>query len=357
MAADLTEETGIHDAGLDALMKALTGPAEPAELAGEQTALAMFRSSATPSAGALRSAGRLAPGREASGRFATRQFRRPRGWTVRLVAAAAVVLCAGMAAAAYAAALPAPMQHLAHVVFHFAGVPDNQRNSSPAGSGHSVPPASQQSSAPVSRAPSGAAPRASAGPAGQAGSAAIAAAADSPRITAGASVVISGQLSWPGHTVAGVTMTLWERPALTLGWHLVGSVPANAAGNGVITVPVVGTDADFRLAVSGVAVSAPVRVTVVPAVSIALQIGSTGTTDLLTVSAPYAQPGNVVVLEVAGSNGGWTYLRQGTLSVGRRVAFLIDAARRGNDAVRAVLLPTGLHAMSVSAPVVVPPPS
>lgn len=357
MAPDLTEETGIYDAGLDALMRALTGPAEPAELAGEQAVLAMFRSSGTPSAGALRAAGHVAPGREASGRFATRQFRRPRGWTVRLVAAAAVVVCAGMAAAAYTAALPAPMQHLAHVVFQFAGVPDNQRGSRPAGSGHSVPPASQQLSPPVTAAPSGAAPRSSASPVGQVGGATISAAADSPRITAGASVVISGQLTWPGHPVAGVTMTLWERPALTLGWHLVGSVPANAAGNGVITVPVVSTDADFRLAVSGVAVSAPVRVTVVPAVSIALQIGTAGTTDLLTVSAPYAQPGNVVVLEVAGSGGRWTYLRQGTLSVGGRLVFLIDAARRGNDAVRAVLLPTALHAMSLSAPVVVPPPS
>ena len=149
-------------------------------------------------------------------------------------------------------------------------------------------------------------------------------------------------------------MTVFERSALTLDWHAVGSVTANTAGNGAVSVPVVATNSVFRVVVSGVAVSRDLRVTVVPAVSLALQAGSGGTTDVATVSAPYAQSGDVIVLQVSADGGAWTYLRQGTLSVLRQTSFLVSAARLGNDEIRAVLLPTGQHAGSVSAPVSVP---
>jgi hypothetical protein len=268
------------------------------------------------------------------------------------------VLVGGMAAAAYAAALPAPVQHLVHDVFQFAGVPDGQGGSQGAGSGHGTTPVGHRPTtpaAPGSAAPSGAAPSAAAGPSAGAGSAVLSAAADSTTITAGTSVVISGQLSWPGHVVSGLTMTVLEREALTLAWHVVGSVSTSATGNGAVTVPVVGTDAVFRVAVSGVALSPSVRVTVVPAVSLALQVGSGGTTAVATVSAPYAQTGDVVILQVSVDGGTWTYLRQGPLSGSRQASFLLSATRLAGDEVRAVLLPTGLHAESVSAPVAVPP--
>jgi hypothetical protein len=356
MASDLTDETGIHEAGVDELLRALSGPAEPAELAGEQSALAMFRSSVTSQAGAeygrRRSAGRTA----GQGPFATRQIRRPIRWNLRLVAATAVVLCGGMAAAAYAAALPAPVQRLAHEVFHFAGVPNGQPGSGAAGSGHGAPAGHRPAAAanPGSAAPSGAAPSVGvAGPSAVAGAAVLSATADSTQITAGTGVLITAQLSWPGHAVTGLTMTVLERPALTGAWRVVGSAPASAAGNAIVVVPVVGTDAVFRVAVSGVAVSPPVRVTVVPAVSVALQTGS-GKTDILTVSVPYGQAGDVVVVQVSTHGGGWTDLQQGSLTPLRRASFRLSATRQGGNEIRAVLLPTGLHAGSMSAPITVP---
>jgi hypothetical protein len=354
MAADLTDETGIHEAGVDELLRALTGPAEPAELAGEQSALAMFRS-VTPSADAHHGAGRAAGWAAAPGRFATRQIRRPVRWNLRLVAAAAVVLCGGMTAAAYAAALPAPVQRLAHEVFQFAGVPNSQAGSGGA-AGHGAPgghptgvPASLGSPAPSGAVPSVGAAAPSAG----AGAAVLSAAANAAQVTAGTGVLITAQLSWPGHALAGLTMTVLERPALTAVWHVVGSAPASAAGNAVVVVPVVATDAVFRVAISGVAVSPAVRVNVVPAVSLALAAGS-GTTDVLTVGVPYAQPGDVVVLQISAHGGAWSYLRQGTLTVLHRASFVLSTTRLGNDEVRAVLLPTGLHDESVSAPITVP---
>jgi hypothetical protein len=355
MAADLTDETGVHEAGVDELLRALTGPAETTELAGEQSALAMFRSSITPSADAHHggAAGRTA----APGRFATRQIRRSVRWNLRLVAAAAVVLCGGMAAAAYAAALPAPVQRLAHEVFQFAGVPDSQAGSAQTGSGAGAPAGHRPSSSANlgSPAPSGAVPSAgAAAPSAGTGAAVLSATANATQVTAGTGVLITAQLSWPGHALAGLTMTVLERPALTVAWHVVGSAPASAAGNAVVVVPVVGTDAVFRAAVSGVAVSPAVRVTVVPVVSLALQTGS-GTTDVLTVSVPYAQAGDVVLLQVSADGGPWSNLRQGTLTVLHRTSFVLSATRRAGDEIRAVLLPTGLHDESVSAPIEAPP--
>lgn len=351
MTTDVTEETGIHEAGLDELLRALASPAAPAELAGEQSALALFRGSTTSSPGPRRFTWWAA----APGRFATRPIRKPVRWNLRLAAAAAVVVCGGMAAAAYAAALPAPVQHLVHDVFQFAGVPDSQAGSGR--TGHGTTPPSHVPATPVS--PGNAAPSAapSAGavvPSASAGAAALSATADSTEISAGTSVVISGQLSWPGHAVGGLTMTVLERPALTVDWHVAGSVQTDAAGNGAVTVPVVGTDAVFRVAVSGVAISPDVRVTVVPAVSLGLQAGSGGATDVLTVSAPYAQRGDVVVLQVSADGGAWTYLRQDTLGVLHGAVFVVSAARLTSDQIRAVLLPTGLHAGSASAPVAAP---
>ena len=117
-------------------------PATPDELAGEQDALAMFRANvvhprarclparscrpvpagtafrrppASPGAGSRRSAARVRP---------------PLRWGIRLAAAGTLAL-GGTAAAAYATALPAPVQHIAHAVLGFAGVPDDSRGSAP----------------------------------------------------------------------------------------------------------------------------------------------------------------------------------------------------------------------------------
>jgi hypothetical protein len=354
MAADLTEETGIHESGLDELLRALTGPAEPSELAGVHSALAMFRASVTPSADVTADYGRVAGRVAEPGRLSTRPVRKPTRRNLRLVAAAAVLLCGGMAVAAYTEVLPEPAQHLAHDVFQFAGVPDSHTGS---GSGHSAP-AGQRPSVPAnlgSPAPSGGAPSVGAGaPSAGTGAAVLSATASASQVTAGTGVLITGQLSWPGHALAGLTMTVLERSALTAAWHVVGSAPASSAGNAVVVVPVVGTDAVFQVAVSGVAISPAVPVAVVPAVSLAVQTGR-GTTEVLTVSVPYAQRGDVVVLQVSADGGAWRYLRQGALTVLHRASFPLSATRLGNEEIRAVLLPTGLHDGSVSAPTAVPP--
>jgi hypothetical protein len=351
MVSDVTHEIGVHDAGLDRLLAVLTAPGEPTELQNEQAALALFRSAR------LSQTDGHAAGRPATpGSFSTLPLRRPIRWRPRLAAAAAVVVFGGTAAAAYAAALPAPAQHLAHQVFQFAGVPDTK----PAGPGPHGAPSSHPAAPGTSGGslPSDAAPGATRSPGATvpAGAAWLSAAADSSRITAGTKVVITGHLSWPGHALGGVTLTLLERPALTLAWHAAGSVQADSDGNGAVTVPVVATDAVFRLAVSGVAISPDVRVTVVPAVSASLQTSSGGKADVLTVSAPYAQAGDVVVLQVSAGGGSWTDLRQNPLAASRTTAFVIDGTRLANEQVRAVLLPTGLHAGSDSPAVTVPPP-
>jgi hypothetical protein len=355
--ADLTGETGIHEAGLDEVLRALTGPAEPAELAGENSAVAMFRASVRPSAGVIADDGPVAGRAATPGRFATRPLRKPVRWSPRLVLAAAVVLCGGMAAAAYTAVLPEPAQHLAHDVFQFAGVPDSQAGSARSGSSHGAS-AGHRPGAPANPggpAPSGGVPSTGAvGPSVAPGAAVLSAAADPTQITAGTGVLITAQLSWPGHAVGGLTMTVLEQQALTPAWHVVGSAPASTTGNGVVMVPVVSTNAVFRVAVSGVAVSPEVPVTVVPSVSLALQAGR-GRTDVLMVSAPDAQSGDVVVLQASAGGGAWTNLRQGTLTMLRRASFPLTGMRQGRDEVRAVLEPTALHAGSVSAPVTVSP--
>jgi hypothetical protein len=95
MVSDVTQEIGVHDAGLDRLLAVLTAPAEPAELQNEQAALALFRS-----ARLSQTEGHAAGQPAAPGPFATLQLRRPIRWRPRMAAAAAVVVIGGTAAAA-----------------------------------------------------------------------------------------------------------------------------------------------------------------------------------------------------------------------------------------------------------------
>ena len=94
--------------GLARMLTAVAGPAEPGDLAGQAAAHAAFTQLVSPpgtSPAALRSARRSLPERPARGRLPL---------AVALVAAAAGL---GSTAAAYAAVLPSPIQHFAHVVF------------------------------------------------------------------------------------------------------------------------------------------------------------------------------------------------------------------------------------------------
>ena len=114
-------EHGSREPGLDHLIRALTADGFPHELAGRDAALAAFR----------------AASREKHRRP---RFAPPRGLRMptRLstVAAALVAGITGVTAAAYAQALPAPVQHIAYSVLAPFGVPNSQGPVSPAPSRH-----------------------------------------------------------------------------------------------------------------------------------------------------------------------------------------------------------------------------
>ena len=110
MSTGFSNEPGSREPGLDHLIKALTADGYPDELAGRDAALAAFRAAY----GQPRRQPRFSPWLSGSRRLST------------VAAAALVAGIAGVTAAAYAQALPAPVQHIAYSVLSPLGVPDNQ---------------------------------------------------------------------------------------------------------------------------------------------------------------------------------------------------------------------------------------
>jgi hypothetical protein len=100
VSADFPGEGGLSETALDCLVRALTAGPTADELVTEDAALARFRSSAR------RPSRRLPYARRAA-----------------LAAAAVAVTLVGSTAAAYAAVLPAPVQHVAHRFLDRIGVP------------------------------------------------------------------------------------------------------------------------------------------------------------------------------------------------------------------------------------------
>jgi hypothetical protein len=367
MTSDLPGEPGALDPGLDQLFRTLTAAATPAELAGEHDALAMFRANVGLPAGPA-----LAPGRTdaepAGSRKSARLLRFPVRWSVRLAAAATLALCGG-AAAAYAAVLPAPVQHLAHTVLGFAGVPDTHQKPppGPGNSGHyagsaagphvtspgqlTPTPGTSSGSAPTATSAASAPPTASAP-----GPLLLSATAASAQITAGSEVVIGGRLTRSGTGVQGVTVMLVERLAGQVSWHVAGSGQTTTDGNVAVTVPALTANAVFRLTVPGAAPSPAVVVTVSPPIAAVLDVGAAGLPDSLVVSTQYARRGDVTVLEVLAPDGSWVFLRSRRLDASGQTAFSLSGKRLTNREVRVVLLGTVRHAAAVSSPVTVPPP-
>jgi len=103
VSADIPDLDPAEVAGpaLNGLVRALTADGTAAEMAGRQAALVMFRDSR----------------------------RRPRRlrFAVSMSTAAAAVALAGGTAAAYTAALPGPVQHIAYRMLGSIGVPDTPR--------------------------------------------------------------------------------------------------------------------------------------------------------------------------------------------------------------------------------------
>jgi hypothetical protein len=354
------------DPGLDQLFRTLTSGPAPGELADQDAALAMFRANARPAAGD-------SPSRR-------RRFRPALRPGLGLATAVAVVLAGGVTAAAYADALPSPVQHVVHDVFRFVGVPDEQHHRTEATSrrrahhrsggrvSHSGPAPSQQPSgkpAPgKSRKPTATpspshTPSASPSPSpspSSTGPATLTASASSTQISAGSQVVIDGQLTRSGGGVPGVTIRLLEHLAGTPGWHEAGSGQTNTSGNVAVSVSALSTNAAFRLTAGNGVHSAAVRVVVIPAVTITLKPGASGLRDLLKVRTQDARPYNRVELE-ADEGGVWTVLRGKRLNAAGATHFYLSGKRLKGDDVEVVLLATIRHGAATSNEVTVPSPS
>ena len=169
--------------------------------------------------------------------------------------------------------------------------------------------------------------------------------------------MIDGQLTKSGQAVQGVTVTLIERRALQLSWHVVGTALTGPAGNVAVTTPVLTTNAVFRLVIPGTADSAGVRIIVIPPVSLTLTTGTDGLVDHLVVSTQFARAGNIVVLQVESASGSWQSLREHVLDASGMTRFTVSGTRLANEMVRVLLLATARHGASPSTPVTIPAPS
>jgi len=366
------EELGTGEPGLEQLLRTLTSPATPGELAGEQAALTMFRAhvhAPAPDRRTGRPRARLWPGRLGVPRL-----------RVAAIGAAAVV--AGFASAAYAAALPAPVQHAAYVAFHWAGVPNAQptrTTSGPGGSSSLTTPTSGHSSGRKGShpTPSGAAssshlggkksgkPGGSPKPSGSPSSSSpatgpvvltISVPGGATQVPAGTSVTFDGVLTTGGNPDANVFVRLMERQAGHLFWVRVDREETNAQGDVTLTSPDLTTNARFRLAYAASARSQVVVITVVPGLTTSLRLGPKGIKDYLTISTTFAQKGNVVLLQVL-VDGSWVTLQQHELNGGGATVFAFSATKWQNAEIQAVLVATGRHAGATSAAVTVPPPA
>jgi hypothetical protein len=365
---------GAGEPGLEQLLTTLASGPAPGELAGEQAALAMFRANVPPPApapGGTRPMRQLRGQRLRSRRLGGRWLR-----GVRLGVISAAALAGGFTAAAYAAVLPAPVQHAAYQAFHAIGVPDSHPakaaaghrgapsgtsptgrpgSSTPAGRAHPKPSASGRAIASAAPKPSSTAkPKPSTSAGAPAGPVALSVQASSGQILAGGTVSLTGQVTAGGRPEGGAVVRLMEHVAGQPGWQDAQRATASAQGSVTFTVPSLTSNARFRLAAGG-AHSATVIVTVVPGLSVNLTEGPRGADDDLAFSTVYARRGDVVVLQTF-RGGRWVSVRDRLLGASGETRFVLKASKWQGDQLRVVLLATRRHARAVSSTVTVPPP-
>jgi hypothetical protein len=388
MSSDLTDGAASADPGIDQLFRILTAGPTRDELAGERDALAMFTANVSPLASPA--PGREAPradGTPANGttvpipvgrpaaepkQHARRRFQWPARWGIRLAAAGVIAIVGGTAAAAYAAALPAPVQNLAHQVLGVVGVPAAHhqhhagisrshshhgggpagRSSTPPG-GHSHP---RHAAKPSPSAHASASPTASPSSSTATGPAVLSASASSADIMAGTGPVIDGHLTRSGTGIKGVTVTLVERLAGHPFWHVDGTGQTTAAGDVAITGRPLAANAVFRLRIPGGVHSASVQITVTPQVTVVLTAQS-ALRDMLAVTTQYAHRGNVVWLQVQSAGRTWVNLRSKRLDASGKAWFILSRKRLKNKTVRVVLVATARHGSAASNTATVQPPS
>jgi hypothetical protein len=349
---DLPDDPGI-DPGVEQLLRTLTAAPTAHELAAEQQALTMFRSSQHPTAQLAVTPAPAPP----------RAWWR---WRLALAGGAFAALVGGVAGAAYAAALPAPVQNFASRSLGFLGVPAAHpvRHSHTPLAGRTNSPAGHHRTSPAPTAPTTPATvsrhsrrSGSPSPAPSATAELLSAVPSAAHITAGGPVTIAGSLTRSGSGVSGATVVLLERPAGSVTWKVAGSGRTASGGNVTVHVSALVTNAVFRLTGPDRAVSPAVRITVSPPVMLQLHPGARAIRDVLVVSTQFADPGNVVVLQVQSANGGWAGLRVSRLNAHGRARFVLDARMLKNKMIRVKLSATLRHAASVSSPLTVPPPA
>jgi len=357
--------------GVDELLGLLASEPLRAELAGRDAAAAMFRENfATPTPPADRRMARR------DRRVLRRDVRRAR----LLVAAVVVLIVGGFAGAAYSAALPAPVQHIAYHVLGFVGVPDAHRARPqhtaaprPRHSQPAPPPGSTSApAAPVSTSPSAqqsgsATPKPGKGkhspspsrrpkpfrPAPPSGPVHLTATAAHAEIAAGAADTFTASLTRPdGTAVRGGQLTLSEHAAGGSGWRSVAQATTGTDGRAQLTVTGLTVSAKFRVTGPDDAQSQSMRVIVVPPISLAISAASHGTTAVLVAKSPLADPGDRVVLQVQ-SGGHWVSKRIRRLDQAGKSRFTVRVRLRGRE-YRVVLLGTVSHGRSASSPLQVP---
>jgi hypothetical protein len=313
VSADPPDLPGPPDPSLERLFRALTADGSADELAGRPAALAMFRDS--------------------------RRRPRRRFYFSMSTAAAAVVLAGGIAAA-YAAVLPAPVQHVAYRMLAGIGVPDTHHPSpsASAGPGGTVSPSAAPSSVPPSAAPSA-----------STGQHLVLVAAHA-RVPADGGDEFSGRLTRGGRAEPGVSVQLFERVGARPGWQAAGTAVTDPKGDVTLTVGQLTSNASFRLTAPGGTASPPVVITVIPPVYLIPAPGQRAGTDTLTAYAPFADPGDAVVLQEL-SRGGWRSIAERSLDRGHLASFTVRIPRSGGREYRVVIRKTSSHGRSVSRPV------
>jgi hypothetical protein len=330
VSADLPDLTEPDDPALEGLVRALTAGGTARELAGRDAALEMF--------------------------LASRRPRRRRGFALSVstrsvsTAAAAVVLAGGIGAA-YAAALPAPVQHIAYQALGSIGVPDAHRPAPSPGGPGAAATAPATPSATATATAGCPCPASHPGPGTVPG---LVLTAAQTRIPAGGQAVLSGSLAPGGRPEAGVPVRLVEHEAGRLRWRVAGTAVTDRHGDVSWPVPDLTSNASFRLmVVHGGAVSSPVSITVVPSVTLGLTAGSQPGVGTLTARAPFGQAGDLVVLEER-SGGVWYRLGSHALDAERQASFAVLRPVSGDVAYRVVLRRTAAHGAAVSGPVRIP---
>jgi hypothetical protein len=347
----------------DPVVKALSGPATPAELAGEAEALAAFRAAANSAPPLRRSAARVA----ASG-----------------TAAVVIVGLTGGVAAAYTDHLPDSAQRTLHNALGSIGVPAPKHHhahlASPATTAQppaSAPvpvPASTSASPEASRSPAVTTPTATASSSPTAGvtttpspsltptetsestptptapvgvgplaGATLAISVSAPKVTVGGSVIVTGRLVGADSApVADRRVGLRYRQVGVPEWRRLG--PQQTASDGSVRFTLSGIDHNLRLALhSGRHLHSTVaQVRVVPIITVNVPppvAGARSTT--ITVKVAGAQPGDVVTVRRPGGRKG---SQDATLDRTLTVTFTVPESQRRNLHYRVFVGRTKAHA-------------